>query len=174
METGPSNDKKPHTMSEMNAMDIIEAISKKTIRPDLLRKKERLKIVAVMYLEGISQSRIAQILGRTDRTIQRDMYDISINEAKLVSNLSIDRVAGRLVAVAERLMSKAIGDKDYGMAWKIETDLIDKLQSMGYIKQTPSEVQVTGKVLHEHQMPEDYSKKEPAELVSIVRSKLSA
>ena len=173
MEPEQPKDQAIPAMSSMSSMDILDAIRNKTFQPELLRKKDRQKIVAVLHLEGFTDSRIAQILKRTDRTIRRDMSDISSNHARLVTNMSIDKIAGRLVAVATTLRSKSIMEKDFALAWKIEVELIEKLQSMGYIKQTPSEVQVTGKIQHDHSML-DYSKMEPAELVTIVRDRLSA
>jgi hypothetical protein len=53
--------------------------------------------------------------------------------ARLVDELDVRSVAGGLIAWAKHLTAKAIREKDYALAWRVQREVVADLQSLGYL-----------------------------------------
>jgi len=93
-------------------------------------------------LEGYTQEEIAQIFKVHRQTIIRDEKANRREAAKLVDDIDVKSVAGNLIVWAGHLAAKALREKDYGLAWKIQRDLISDLQSLGYLPRSPEQYHV--------------------------------
>ena len=140
------NNKDVTVFTQKGTVNIVEEIQSKAFNPRNLRRQERMQVVAFLRDEGKSGYEIARFLGFCDKTIWNDIRDIKRNAAHLVSEISIDRVAGDLIREAGILINKAKVAKDYKLCWQIKCELIDKLQSMGYVLKIAEKLNVSGKV----------------------------
>jgi len=130
---------------EQPILDTIKAIKDKTLNPKQLSKADRRRCVDVLRLQGSNVAAMAKILQVSERTIMRDVQDLKAELAlephpqllpEMVGQLVHDAEAGQghlrrlanntQASVMERLMAEQA-------AWKILCDLIDKLQSLGYL-----------------------------------------
>ena len=103
---------------------------------------ERRVCVAYLRLEGYTQEEIAQIFGVHRQTILRDERAIREQTGRLVDELDVRWIAGELIALAEHLKAKALKEKDYALAWKIQRELVSDLQSLGYLPKAVEQHQV--------------------------------
>lgn len=129
-----------------NAINIFEAINTGILNPHKLKRKERLGLVAFLRNEGQTQEEIAKFLSFCAKTIWLDCRDIKRNAAQLVDEITVKRIGGELMREAEVLISKAKKAKDYKLAWQIRCDLIDKLQSMGFVYRAPDKLEHSGEI----------------------------
>jgi hypothetical protein len=93
-------------------------------------------------MEGYTQDEIAEVFRVHRQTILRDDKANRKEMAKLVDQVDVEAMAGELIALASQLRAKAIRTKDYSLAWKIQRDLINDLQSLGYLPRAPEQHQV--------------------------------
>jgi len=138
--------KKDTVFTQKNTVQLIELIQRKELNPRNLRRKERLQVVAFLRNEGKSGYEIARFLNFCDKTIWNDIKLIKRNAAYLVDEISIKRVAGDLIREADVLINKAKNGLDYTLAWRIKCDLIEKLQSMGFVYKAPAELKHSGEI----------------------------
>lgn len=133
-------------VTEKGAILLIELITRKAFNPHSLTRKDRLQLVAFLRQEGKSQYEIARFLGFCDKTIWRDCRDIKRNAAQLVDEISLRQVTGDLIKEADILINKAKKKEDYKLAWQIKVDLIDKLQSLGFVYKAPDKLEHSGEI----------------------------
>jgi len=95
--------------------------------------QERRACVAYLRLEGYTQEEVAEVFGVSRQTVVRDERANRKETAKLVSDLDVRAVAGGLIRLAGHLRTKALKEKDYGLAWRIERELVGDLQGLGYL-----------------------------------------
>ena len=114
-------------------VDILRQIKDGSIEPQQISLQVRRDCVQYLRHEGYTHQEIAEIFKVSRQTIIRDEKAIRAEHSILVKDLDIDAIAGELIVVANNLMAKLIRNKDYFPAWKIQCDLITKLQSLGYL-----------------------------------------
>lgn len=139
-------DKKITKITGKSAIELSELIQQKAFNAHNLHRKERLQIVAFLRSQGKSQYEIARFLGFCDKTIWLDCRDLKRNSAHLVDELTLKRVAGDLIREADVLVNKAKKAEDYKLAWQIKCELIDKLQSMGFVYKAPDKLEHSGEI----------------------------
>ncbi len=152
METNNQNNE------EMPVLTLIQQIKAGAINPRTITKEDRQQCVAVLMLEGYPLSHIAQILGRSDKTIGRDLAEIRGKNSLTPSFELAKQLIGELLAKARthqahlmrlaRSTDGSIGDKvqaEY-LAWRVEKEAVEKLQTLGYLPLKPQ--QVVGDVFH--------------------------
>lgn len=139
----------PH---EVPVLTLINEIKDKRISPKGLSTEDRRRCVEFLRAEGYSIAETAQILGRNERTIRRDIDHIQESHALAPDPRFAERMIGQLaheaeVSIArlrriaregscsgmERLMAE-------GMAWKTFREFFEKLQSVGYLPRVPTGV----------------------------------
>ena len=125
-----------------NVIDTLRNINEGHINPKDISSADRRTCVAYLRLEGYSQQEIAEIFNVHRLTIIRDEKINRNKAAKLVDEIDIKAEAGNLIVYAKHLTAKAIREKDYNLAWKIQRELVSDLQSLGYLPKAPEQHQV--------------------------------
>jgi len=133
-------------------LTLIRKIKENRLDPVLLTPEDRRRCVEVLRGEGYTVPEIGQILNRAERTIHRDLVKIREQHALQLHPQFALQMAGEMVQHAElaigRLrriarepapsaMERAIAETS---AWKVRSDLISKLQSLGYLPRVPTGV----------------------------------
>ena len=133
-------------------LTIINDLRKGIISANTLDRLTRQNCVEVLTGEGYSSTQIAQILKKTDRTIRRDLEDIRRKKALSPDLEYAKRFIGEIVMAARnhhnhlmrlaRAPDATIAEKIQGevAAWKVLKDLIEKMQTLGYLPLKPQEV----------------------------------
>ena len=125
-----------------NAVDILKKIRGGSLDPKEISITNRQTCVAYLRFEGYTQDEIAEIFGVHRRTIMRDEKIHRKEVAKLVDEIDVKSTGGGLIALSRQLVAKALRKKDYGLAWKIQRELINDLQNLGYLPRSPERHQV--------------------------------
>ena len=94
---------------------------------------QRRMCVRYLTLESYTHDEIAEIFSVHRQTILRDTRVNRKELARLVDEIDVKSTAGGLIAWAKALTAKAMKEKDYNLAWKIQRDLISDLQGLGYL-----------------------------------------
>lgn len=136
----------------------IQGIQDGTIRASSLSTDIIEEIVRALRAESSSPSQIAQLIGRSDRTVRRYVAEIRNKNALTPSLEEVKRFVGELVqktmtghSHCERLARSkdgSIAEKAQAefLGWRILKELTEKLQTLGYLPSRPQEV--TGDVFH--------------------------
>lgn len=125
-----------------NVVDILKRIREGFLDPKEISVSDRRVCVAYLRLEGYRQEEIAQIFKVHRQTIIRDEKANRLEAAKLVDEIDVKSTAGNLIIWARNLAAKALREKDYALAWKIQRELISDLQSLGYLPRSPEQYHV--------------------------------
>ena len=144
-------------MKKLNNQDqpllsLIQEIKSGSTDPKVLPVELRQQIVETLMIEGYVVSQIAQLLNRSEKTIQRDLSQVrSKNSLKPSVDLA-KQMIGELVVKARthnaylmrlaRSKGGSISDKaqaEYS-AWRVSKELVEKLQTLGYLPLRPQEI----------------------------------
>ena len=125
-----------------NVVDTLKKIHEGFLDPKEISISDRRVCVAYLRLEGYTQEEIAEIFKVHRQTIIRDERANRREAAKLVDEIDVKSVAGSLIAWARHLAAKALREKNYALAWKIQRDLVSDLQSLGYLPRSPEQYHV--------------------------------
>ncbi len=136
--------------ADVPVLTLITKLKNREFQAAVLSAEDRRRCVEVLRTEGYTLAEIAQILGRNERTIRRDMEQIRSERALEPQTDFVQRMVGELVAhgetsiahlrriareqgasAMERAMAESFG-------WKVARELIDKLQSLGYLPRVPA------------------------------------
>ena len=120
-----------------NASEVLKLIREGTINPSELKPEDRRPVVAYLRLEGHTEDEMAALFNMSVRTIQKDLHFLSKDRVKIMKGLDILEVAGRLVQTAKHLALKSRRAGNYATSWKIEKELIESLQNMGFVYRAP-------------------------------------
>jgi hypothetical protein len=145
--------------SEKPTLTLIQEIKDGSAHPSTLTKDQRVQCVEVLLKEGYNHTQISQALQCSEKTVQRDHAAIReryasapdprlarqlIGDLRLKAEICFTRLMqlGRAAeaSVAERVQA-ILG------AWKVNVELTELLQSIGYIDRRPE--QVRGAFLHQ-------------------------
>jgi len=125
-----------------NVVDILKRIREGLLDPKEISIYDRRVCVAYLRLEGYGQEAISQIFKVHRQTVTRDEKANRLEAAKLVDEIDARSVAGNLIVWARNLTAKALREKNYGLAWKIQRELISDLQSLGYLPRSAEQLNV--------------------------------
>ncbi len=114
-------------------IQILNRLRSGILTPCEVSLQERRACVTYLRLEGYTQEEVAEIFGVSRQTVVRDERANRKEAAKLVSELDVKAVAGGLIRLAGHLKTKALKEKDYALAWRIERELLSDLQGLGYL-----------------------------------------
>ena len=133
-------------------LSLIKRIKEQRLDPVVLSAEDRRRCVEMLWGEGYSVAEIAQILKVGERTIYRDRGELRSAQALRVDAQFPAQMAGELIRQAELSTSKlrriARESEASAMerlmaeqaAFRVQLDLITKLQSMGYLPRVPTGV----------------------------------
>lgn len=133
-------------------LSLIQQIQSGQVAPKTLDRSTRQQCVEVLTGEGYTHHAIAQILQCSDRTIRRDLVEIRDRNALVPSHGLVVQLVGQLVTSADRhesLLTRLARDStasvservqaDY-LAWKVRSELVQRLQGLGYLPTAPTTV----------------------------------
>jgi len=120
-----------------NALELLRRIRSGEVRPEEVTRHERRVCVACLRLEGYTQEEIAEIFEVHRQTISRDVRALRKQAAHLVDEIDVRSVAGGLISWAEHIRAKALKEKDYQLAWRVQRELVSDLQGLGYLPRAP-------------------------------------
>jgi hypothetical protein len=131
---------------------LLQQLKDGALDPKLIDKDTRRQLVAVLYSEYYTIYQVAQIFNCSEKTIQRDLVDIRKQNALTPSIEFAREMIGELVSKArqhcsslgrlsknanssapERILAEVSG-------WKIFKELVERLQSLGYLPSRPTEI----------------------------------
>jgi predicted DNA-binding protein (UPF0251 family) len=115
------------------ALDLLRKVRSREVQPADVSPEERRVCVAYLQLEGYTQEEMAEIFQVHRQTIARDERVIRERTARLVDQIDVRAMVGGLIAWGEHIAAKAMREKDYALAWKVQRELISDLQSLGYL-----------------------------------------
>ncbi len=143
---------------EQPILSLIQRIKDGTVAPETLSKDLRQRCVEVLLGEGYTVAMMAQVLKRSDKTIKRDIEDIrernaitpDINLAKKIigETLMYARIHRDYLMKLARTREASVSEKAQAeyLAFKVLSELVGKLQSLGYLPLRPQEI--TGDFFH--------------------------
>lgn len=108
-------------------------------------KKIRNEIILYWHYEGVSDAGAASVFHcsvANIRWIRQSENKKAIHELRQTTT---EVVAIDFINVANSIFCKLMAQKDYYKAWKVKAELIEKLQSMGYVKEAPRQLEITDK-----------------------------
>jgi DNA-binding CsgD family transcriptional regulator len=144
---------------EQAALKTIQDINSGRVDPNLLDRETRRECVVVLVGEGYSHSHIAQIMKRSEKTISRDLIDIRKKNAFSPSVEFVKETVGEFITKARihaSYLMRIAREKDSSaasragaeyLAWKVTKELVEKMQTLGYLPLKPQEV--IGHFLHQ-------------------------
>jgi len=146
------------TPEEQPILSLIQRIKDNLFDSKFLTKDQRIQCVEVLSGEALTEAAIAQILKVSIKTITRDIQALRERNA-LTPNINFAKqIIGELVHKARLhhgyLMRLARNKEISGpakvqaefSAWRVLNELIERLQSLGYLPQRPTEI--TGDLYH--------------------------
>ena len=128
-----SNRHQPRRPGRANALNLLQRVRSGDLPPEEVSTHDRRVCVAYLRLEGYTQEEIAEIFEVHRQTVTRDEAAIRKRAARFVDDLDVRAVAGGHVGWARHLTAKALKEKDYGLAWRIQRELLGDLQSLGFL-----------------------------------------
>lgn len=120
-----------------NAYEVLSLIRDGTVDPTKIRKNDRIPVVAYLRLEGHSPDEISRLFNLSITQIKKDFLEITRNRAKAIKSLDLTEIAGRVFSMGRYLAQKARREGSYGTSWKIEKEMVESLQSLGFVYQAP-------------------------------------
>lgn len=120
-----------------NAAEVLSMIRDGMLKPSELSAEDRRPVVAYLRIEGYSKEEMSRLFEVSSRTIAFDLAAVSKSRVKIMKGLSLLEVAGRLYENARYLARKARREGSYATSWKIEKELVESLQSLGFIYRAP-------------------------------------
>jgi len=151
-------DKSEPVISNKSSVQLLQEINSGLTEPSLLDKPSRQQCIELLIAEGYTHAQIAQLLKCSEKTVSRDRKEIharneltpSVPFAKEFIGDAFKKAMNHhsyLVRLA-RMKETLASDKIHAefAAWKVIKELIEKLQSLGYLPSRPQEI--VGDIFH--------------------------
>ncbi|HOW43508.1 MAG TPA: hypothetical protein PLF03_07560 [Candidatus Omnitrophota bacterium] len=141
-----------------SVIQLLQEINSGTIDPTGLDKSTRQRCIDFLDLEGYVHAHIAQIMKCSEKTVYRDIKEIKKNnelspdisfaksfvgdvvKKAINHHSSLVRMArAKELSASEKILAESA-------AWKILKELVEKLQSLGYLPSRPQEI--VGDIFH--------------------------
>ena len=141
-----------HDDTEKTAVELIQGINSGAVNPKTIDKPNRQQCIELLISEGYTYPQIVQVLKCSEKTIYRDLKEIRVRN-ELSPNVEFAKqfigdvfhkasdhhsflvrlARSKDTSPAEKIQS------EYA-AWKILKELVEKLQTLGYLPLKPQEV----------------------------------
>jgi transposase len=147
-----NNSSQPDKSNEEPVLALLQQIKDGRIAPGAIDKEARQQCVELLDAEGYTYSQMAQVLKCSEKTIARDMKDIrrrnelspNVEFAKQFIGEMFNKAMNHHAYLMRlgRMKDASISEKMQSefAAWKVLKELIEKLQSLGYLPQKPQEL----------------------------------
>lgn len=141
-----------HGQEEEPILSIIQRIKDGSLNPKTLPVETRQQCIGVLLAEGYMESAIAQILGRSDKTISRDLVEIrernaptpGLNFAKQIVGDMFQKgmINCKYLMRLARSPEASYADKAQAefMAWRVLKEVVEKMQTLGYLPLKPQQI----------------------------------
>ncbi len=142
----------PEDAEQKPILTLIQDIKDGRVAPEAIDKELRQQAIEVLMAEGYSVASMAQIFRKCDKTVRRDLEEIRQRNALMPDIELAKKLIGELVVYArihrDHLMRLA-RSKDTSVAeraqaeyyaHRVETELVDKLQTLGYLPLKPKTI----------------------------------
>lgn len=154
---------KPSADVDRSPIALLRAIKDGDVAPSSLAAAERRACVEHLHAEGANAPEISTLLDVSVRTIRRDIAQMREDHAATMDTRFVPRMVGMLLQEAEvaQMRLRRLGrDKDGTLAdrieatraaWGVTRDLIQSLQSLGYMPSAVRQIQaeLTHRVAHD-------------------------
>lgn len=149
---------RPIQDDEEPIISLIQQIKDGTLNPKAISQDVRKRCVTFFLSEGWTEEQIGQILMRNERTIRRDLEKIYEQNSLSPDADSAKKIIGSMFQKAlvhhrylmrlARNPDSSSSDKSQSefLAWRVLKELIEKMQTLGYLPMRPKEVM--GDVYH--------------------------
>jgi Fe2+ or Zn2+ uptake regulation protein len=134
----------------MKIENLIKAIEDKKVKPSQLTTHQR-RLIVKYYLEEqshISNRTIANLIGVSDTHISRMKREVLKKSAWEIEEIDVKILAVSLKKKKEEYQRLAREKGDTKLAWDIEMDYIEKMQSLGFIFEMPKKTVHQGDEFH--------------------------
>lgn len=143
---------------ESPVFKIIQEIKEGKREAKDLSAEQRQECVDSLDLQGYNVSQIAQVLNRSEKTIRRDLKDVRARRSVKPSLELATQIVGNMIAKLEACQSYlmrlanskegSLQEKSQAIfyAGKMMLELVEKLQSLGYLPSAPQKV--VGDIYH--------------------------
>jgi transposase len=137
---------------EQPILSLLQDIKDGHLDPKTLTVELRQRCVEILLFENYAEHSIAQILGRSEKTIKRDLKDIyernalspDINLAKQIIGDMVMKARAHHSRLLQLARSKdgSIAEKIQAefSAWRVINEMVERLQSLGYLPLRPQEI----------------------------------
>lgn len=138
--------------NDLPVLSLLQQVKDGSIDPKSINKDERKRLVEVLYSEDYTMYQIAQIFKCSEKTIQRDVAEIRRQNALSPSVEFAKETIGEMLKRARQHCSSLARLGKAGnvttqekivaevSAWKVFKELVEKLQSLGYLPSRPTEI----------------------------------
>ena len=123
----------------MKATDLIKALQNKRIESSQLSSHQR-KVIIKFFIEeqsDFSNNQIAELIGITNVHVSRLKHQSLKKAVWEIEDIDIKILAVSLKKRKEEYQRRAVKGNDISLAWKIEMDYIEKMQSLGFVYEAP-------------------------------------
>ena len=123
----------PAKRKPRGVIELLAGLQAGAASPDDVSTEERRMCVSYLRLEGYTQDEMAKVFAVHRATVSRDEKVLAERAAKMIQGLNTDAVAGGLIAWAKHLTARAMKDRNHALVWRIQKELVDKLESLGLV-----------------------------------------
>jgi len=123
-------------------VELIELLQKKKVKAEDLSYRQRRRIIKYFLEEQseVSNTQIGELIGTTGQNVGQVKKHLLKEAAWEIDELDVKSLAVSLKKKKEEYQRKAAKDHNYSLAWKIEMDYIEKMQSLGFIHKEPENI----------------------------------
>lgn len=122
--------------------EVVQKINLGDFNPKLIPYARRREIIEYLSCQGWRKVDMAKFLKQSTQLIDHDLAKIRQARFRDMLAGNVDTVIGRMLHAAEVAIEESKRTKDFVMAWKIEAELFDRLQRVGFVPEAPKEYRV--------------------------------
>jgi len=136
-----------------SSVQLLQEINSGVLNPSLLDKPSRQQCVELLIMEGYTQAHIAQVLKCSEKTVSRDVKEIHVRN-ELSPNIqfakefigdffkkAMNHYSYIMRQARDRDNSSAEKAQTEFCAWRVLKELVEKLQSLGYLPQVAQRIE---------------------------------
>ena len=123
---------------------LIKALQNKILTPEQLDIHTK-RCIAYYLLDNmdVTQAQIANLLHVIPNSIYKMNVKRKRNYSYLANDIDLKAIVGHHIHIANHISQKLAKQQDWAGVWKVQRELIQDLQSLGYLKRIPDELKVT-------------------------------
>jgi hypothetical protein len=89
------------------------------------------------------QREIAEFMDLSQGRIYQVARDLEKYTVHLIDEIDVKKVASSAKTVAERVKVELAKQNDWAGVWRVEKELVELLQSMGFVREVPKKLEVS-------------------------------